>query len=435
MAEGFFNRTELPAVKSPVSLVAKCGACGLLKTCQSPKMPVSGKGRRKILIVGEAPGKSEDERNVQFIGDAGQKLRAVLRKYGIDPNEDCWFTNALICHPKDSRGANRTPTEAEIGYCQPNLIKTINDLRPDVIIPLGGTAVRALISYVWREDVEAITRWTGRRIPCQKLNAWICPSWHPSYLLRMSDPILDADFENHIRAAVSITGRPFDKPPDYRKRVEIIYRADTACQQIMNLYKDGRCISFDYETDRLKPDHPERQIVCCAIAYGDNLYNVQSFAYPWHGMAIDATKKILYDKRCAKIGFNMKFESRWSKRALGIEVRNWDHDGQLMAHVLDNRPGTKSLKFQAFVNLGQDSYDDYIRPYLDGGGGGNDPNRVLQADRESLLLYCGLDALLEYKLAVLQKEQINAMLYRRSDSTGAKRGNAGTNRRHPSRVT
>src|SRR5688572_528647 len=80
--------------------IPKCGACGLLKGCKSPKMPVSGKGAKGILIIGEAPGRDEDIQGRPFVGATGEKLETTLRKLGVEMRRDCWLTNALICRPK-----------------------------------------------------------------------------------------------------------------------------------------------------------------------------------------------------------------------------------------------------------------------------------------------------------------------------------------------
>ena len=73
------------------------------------------------------------------------------------------------------------------------------------------------------------------------------------------------------------------------------------------------------------------------------------------------------------------------------------------AHVLDKRRGITGLKFQAFVNFGVGDYDRTVSPYLKGEGG-NGRNRVTEAPLNKLLLYCGMDALLAFKLAEKQRE-------------------------------
>ena len=117
--------------------------------------------------------------------------------------------------------------------------------------------------------------------------------------------------------------------------------------------------------------------------------------------------KVLLKCDIPKRGFNAKFEHRWTKAKLGIEVNNWQWDGQVGSHVLDNRHNINSLKFQAFVNFGQDSYDHHISPQLEARKkGGYAVNQIKDIDLGQLMLYCGMDSLLEWKLAERQMERI-----------------------------
>jgi DNA polymerase I-like protein with 3'-5' exonuclease and polymerase domains len=118
--------------------------------------------------------------------------------------------------------------------------------------------------------------------------------------------------------------------------------------------------------------------------------------------AIEATSLIL-KSRIPKIGCNIKFENNWTKTHLGHNVKNWWFDTMVAAHVLDNRKGITSAKFQAFVQLGQPSYNDHIEPYLKGKMG---LNKIHELDLDDLLLYNGLDSLLEYKVAMIQMKQL-----------------------------
>ena len=106
-----------------------------------------------------------------------------------------------------------------------------------------------------------------------------------------------------------------------------------------------------------------------------------------------------------KIGANDKFEERWCLKHLGISVKNWVWDTVLAAHCLDNRPGITSVKFQAFVRLGVEDYDSSVKPFLEGAGG-NGRNRIREVDVGKFLLYCGLDSLLEYKVAKIQAREM-----------------------------
>lgn len=407
--DGFFHTSTLAEQKAPLPLIPRCGACGLHKTCGDgghPKMPVDGRGERGVLIVGEAPGATENEQGKPFVGKAGKYLRKALEKIDVDLERDCWITNALVCWPweKNAKGQqkNRAPTDKEIDYCRPNLVKTIQDLNPQIIIPLGGPAVSSLIGWLWKENVGLISRWTGWNIPCQKLNAWVCPNNHPSYCMRMENPIIDRFFEKHLETAFAHRDRPWKKLPNYAERVQVEMVPRQAAHLVREIIRMRRPVAFDYETEsgiNPKPDRKDTSIVCCAVSNG-----VITVAYPWFGEAITATMDLVRSP-LPKIAANLDFEHRWTLTKNKKEVRKWGFDTMLAAHILDNRKGVCSLKFQAFVLLGQESWDDAIKKsFRDFKPNGL--NSIRDIEPRQLLCYCGLDALLEWEIAKIQSRQL-----------------------------
>jgi len=176
----FFDAAPAVTARKREYLVPQCGACKLYLNCRSPKMEIDGDGKKGILIVGESPGVLEDSEGRPFIGPSGRLLEDALEKCGVSLRRDCYITNALRCHPFK----NKIENPKSIDYCRPFLIRALNELKPTIVILTGKTPVESLIGWLWREDVGSIGRWLGWRIPSQKLNAWIAPTWHPSYLLR-----------------------------------------------------------------------------------------------------------------------------------------------------------------------------------------------------------------------------------------------------------
>lgn len=395
---GFFHGSRLYS-KQPPSSIMKCGACGLYKTCNSPKMPYSGKGQKRILIVAEAPGADEDERGIQLVGKAGQELQKHLRAVGVDMRRDCWLENAVICRPPK----NRTPKTEEIDYCRPHLVETIEKLQPEVIVPLGAVAVQSVIRSFWKEDVGPITKWVGWKIPCQRLNAWICPTYHPSFLLRSmrkefgrdGHPVLNRMFREHLKEASQLEGRPFESLPDYRKQIRIEVDVSRAASFLRRVLKEGGRIAFDYEATALKPEDGE--IVCCSVCWEGK----KTIAFPWQGEVIGVMGELLRS-RLPKIGWNIKFEDRWTRKEFGHPVRNWIWDGMVATHAIDNRRGICSAKFQAFVNLGMDSYNDHIEKFLRAKKGARVNEILEEVELSDLLYYCGLDSLLEFQIAMKQ---------------------------------
>lgn len=395
---GFFSPSEIVSTgRVELGLVAKCGACGLYKKCRSPKMKVYGRGKKEILVVGEAPGQEEDERGRPFVkqGKSGALIRSAFAKCGVSLDEDCWTTNALICRPP----GNAIDDPKKVLHCRPNLIRAVRELKPKSILLFGQKAVKSLIGYLWREDVGSMSQWVRWKIPSQELNAWVCPNFHPSYVMRTKDSAVELWFSRYVEEALQLAGRPWKEVPDYAKQVEVILSSEQAAKRIDRLMASSKVAAFDFETNMLKPDSREGRIVCCAISNGK-----KTIAYPWHGVAIKATEKFLLSD-VKKIGYNLKFEDRWVRAKLGFPVRNWVHDGMITAHALDHRKGITGLKFQSFVLLGQPSYNDRIEQFLDADeSGGNSVNNVHKIAIADLLQYCGLDALLEYKVAIKQKE-------------------------------
>jgi len=81
------------------------------------------------MFIGEAPGATEDELGIPFVGKSGKLLRNAV-------GDDNYFTNAVKCRPPD----NRKPLNDEIEACHPHLKDEIDNIKPEVIVFVGKTA-------------------------------------------------------------------------------------------------------------------------------------------------------------------------------------------------------------------------------------------------------------------------------------------------------
>jgi DNA polymerase len=394
MPKGFFVP---PTTEEPLtSFTPHCGACGLFEHCKSPKMPWTGKGKENVLVVAEAPGKNEDMEGVQLVGKAGKRFRRELKGFGWDLDRDCWKTNALICYPEDGWDSK------QIGYCRPNLMNTIKEIKPHTVLLLGAAAVESLVGGVWCDDIGRLERWVGWQIPSQSLNAWICPTYHPSYLERRDDPVLDLWFRRHLESAMQLEGRPWEEVPNHSGQVRLLFDSSEAAEVVMNINNHCSSMSFDFETNSLKPDWGGARIVSCAVAWNDAQ---NCIAFPWYGPVVEEMGKLLRNPKVKKIGQNIKFEDRWCRRVFNHPVSGWVWDTMQATHVLDNRQGITSLKFQSFVRLGERNYEEQVKPFLEAEGSYTS-NRIDEVPIEDLLLYNGLDALLTFKIAEIQKKEM-----------------------------
>jgi uracil-DNA glycosylase len=397
--EGFFSLPVWEETTPQQSRVPKCGACKLYLGCDSPKMPVAGKGRKGFMVIGEAPGEKEDEQGEPFVGPTGQRLQKEVYRFGIDLFDDCWVTNSIICRPPN----NAKPSPKQLEYCRPNLVNAIELYKPHTIILLGGPAIQSVISWLWKKISLAkggVGRWTGWNIPSQELNAWVCPTYHPSFIEREESTVLDTIWAGHLEKAFMHKRPPWRKVPDYQNRVELCTDARLAASKLDKLISTGRSLAFDYETNMLKPESPAAQILCCAVSDGK-----EAIVFPWEKPVTTVMRKWLKDKRKPKIAANMKFEHLWSYWEFGFDVRGWDLDTMLSGHILDNRKQVSGVKFQAFVKLGQKVYDKDVSAFMKANGG-YAMNRLSSVKREKLWLYCGMDALLEANLALVHKKEL-----------------------------
>ena len=125
-----------------------------------------------LLIIGEAPGSQEDLEGKPYVGKSGKLLNELLKKAGIDYEEDVYFCNVIKCRPPN----NRKPTNKEINIHKPWLLQQIKLVDPKFIILTGSTAMRTIL-----EVNIPISNLRGKWI--QKNGREIMPIFHPSYLL------------------------------------------------------------------------------------------------------------------------------------------------------------------------------------------------------------------------------------------------------------
>jgi DNA polymerase len=117
-----------------------CVKCPLYQS-RTNAVPGDGKLSSKFMIIGEAPGKDEDESGLPFVGASGRFLNSVLEGTGIK-RQDFFITNTVKCRPPK----NRTPKRLEIDTCTSNyLFEQIELINPKLIMLLGGVAAKKLL--------------------------------------------------------------------------------------------------------------------------------------------------------------------------------------------------------------------------------------------------------------------------------------------------
>ncbi|RLB09068.1 MAG: hypothetical protein DRG27_04890 [Deltaproteobacteria bacterium] len=391
---GFFTMSHIQSEKKS-SDTEKCGGmCRLNIKCKRPYQKSYGKGELSILFIGSVPTSEEDESGNKMTGDASELLKKISKKAGI-PIGKCLKVNAIRCY------TYQEVHQKEIDSCRVLLRRTIEEFKPHIIIPMGTLAINSLIAPEWKGKTGSHAQWVGFQIPSRLYNAWICPTYHPAWILENGDEVLLKIMKEHLEGAKSLLNTPVQNKWEPSKEIEIMEDPKEIVRRINHYRKEGGAIAFDYETTGLKPDADHMKIASNSICWK----GIETIAYMMEDpRVINATRKILESPSNGKIASNLKFEHRWTKQKLGITVSNWIWDTMLSAHVLDNRRGICSIKFQSYIRYGIGSYDKHIHPYLVAKES-NDLNKIFELDRGDLLLYNGLDSLLEYKVAVDQMRE------------------------------
>jgi len=154
-----------------INEIENCTNCGLSAGC---KQPIEGEGnpKAKVMVVGEAPGKSEDQHGRSFIGKSGKLLNEILEEVGLG-REEVYITNIVKCRPP----GNRNPEAEEVDSCFPHLRTQIELIQPRVIIALGAFAARVLT-----DKEESISKLRGKAYGFSDFV--VVPTFHPAYILR-----------------------------------------------------------------------------------------------------------------------------------------------------------------------------------------------------------------------------------------------------------
>ncbi len=159
--------------------VAACTGCPL-SSCRTNTVPGDGQAGVAIMIIGEAPGRQEDESGLPFVGMAGKYLDKLLAIAGLK-RSDVFITNVVKCRPPN----NRKPEREEIAACSDFLKRQIELIQPKLIICLGGTSANAVLG------LKQLVNEHGKLI--QRDGRYYFVAYHPA--ARFHRKMIAEDFE------------------------------------------------------------------------------------------------------------------------------------------------------------------------------------------------------------------------------------------------
>jgi len=132
------------------------------------------------MVVGEAPGKNEDEGGEPFIGRSGQLLFRLIEEETGLTRVDCFVTNVVKCRPPQ----NRTPNAKELSACRPWIDEQLRTVSPALILAVGNTAAQSLFQT---KEAMGVLHGELRTIGGVKALA----TYHPAAALRQGNNVVE----------------------------------------------------------------------------------------------------------------------------------------------------------------------------------------------------------------------------------------------------
>ncbi len=177
--------------------IRNCRKCSLWKGRKNA-VPGEGKKNASLMLVGEAPGRREDEEGRPFVGAAGKLLTSILEKNGVRRG-DVYITNVVKCRPP----GNRNPREEEIRACVPYLRRQIDEIKPSVILAMGNFASSEVLKMHGFEGGK-ISAIRGRVFHSPLHVIKIIPTFHPAACIY--NRVLVEYLERDIKKAIEYAG-------------------------------------------------------------------------------------------------------------------------------------------------------------------------------------------------------------------------------------
>lgn len=147
-------------------------SCMLCTLAQTRKLAVPGEGPAPapVMLIGEGPGRNEDEQGRPFVGASGKFLEELLAAAGLQ-RAQVYITNVVKCRPPE----NRDPLPAEVAACAGYLERQIELVDPRVIVTLGRFSMARWFPVERISAIHGQARQFGARL--------VVPMFHPAAAL------------------------------------------------------------------------------------------------------------------------------------------------------------------------------------------------------------------------------------------------------------
>ena len=402
-----------------MSAPADCQKCSLHKSrlvVVNSTLPESA----EVLIVGEAPGRHEEDERKGFVGDAGQYLRDKLREVGFKPHKLA-YANAVRCRPPVSpKKKQRAPTSKQISECNDFLAEDVKRLpNLKLILALGRSAIEAV-----HRSGAGVGECMGPSFVCDRFDVPTIAAYHPSAVMQGHQE--ESAFVGSLRRAKEfIDGVPelglgeylVIAPGEGYTEAEAL----RGLEDLRDLLLASKRFAFDLETDGLDPrtvtvfcasfscrEH-EGYVVPLLGRYveceGQTLEEVTQVLGDggrtprqiWSPKALTRVKELLEEILTCDVdkeAQNGVYDVECARFNLGIEVRRFTYDMMLAHHVgIKERP-PHNLEVLRAEFTSMPPYDMELKRWAP-----TKMHKFVAAPDDVLWQYSGADADCEFRIA------------------------------------
>jgi len=166
---------QLSKLREKISSIENCN----LKNNSKNLIMGAGDINSAIMLVGDTPGKIEDDSGNLFQGEVGSLLKKMLSAINIKI-EKVYTTYSINFRPPE----DRKPTAQEIKRYSAYLKEHITIINPKIVILMGGTAMEAVTGLSVRVSSE---RGKWKEIILKNKTFPLMITFNPSYLIRFPE--------------------------------------------------------------------------------------------------------------------------------------------------------------------------------------------------------------------------------------------------------
>ena len=419
----FFNGSKslFSNIKTDTVHTTGCSKCGAYLSCKNGRLD-GVVGSNDILLILPLPNVNEDNRGYCGCGEEYEWLADQLNEVGISFKQ-CSRINVIGCRTKNLKAFD---------MCRQRVDAFVNKVKPKLVIAFGSDTLSVTVGREWTRSLGDIQKWHSFCIPFRYWNngTWLVHAESPSEIVLSESFYKNEKWKNAesfyekaeavcktgfyrmhtrvlkegIRDAYRKCKEPIPVRPESTIKPHVLNEADALVfleknyQYLKN--NPDAILTFDLETNMIKAYNNNARVYSIAVLADKSLGSAAFRCTP-------ATKEAfvkLFTLRPKVNGANVKFDFVWNVVKLGMNPADFKiyFDTVLMAHLLDNRDGITSLKFNTYRFFGI-TYESEAHKYFESDGGCNSENKIFEAPEHTILYYNALDVI--YTDAVMQEQE------------------------------